>query len=408
VDGPVTTDEAVMRLTPAVGPWLLALLAAIACAAPASVQAQATAPASLASSSTAPAVPSGPAIAGDAYLHDWPADADPARVGAQLAANFAGDDPAGSKHYKLACAWYGALDVAALLRDPVLLDRLVAMYAPYRGSHAGLLTGPGHVDENVFGIVPLEIAVLTGDAGLRTEGLAIADHQQARIGDQKRFAIDDMFMVTALQVQAWRASGETKYLDLAAETMVEYLDALQQDDGLFFHHADFRHKWARGNGWVAAGMTELLRELPPDHPRYPAIRGGYARMMRGLEAHQIRTGDGAGLWRQIIDSDDPRNWPETSGSAMFTYALATGVRYGWLDAASYGPVARAGWLALVERLTPDGRLRDVSDWAYRPASHPGGSSYAGDEENYYFERNRLTGDNHGQAPMLWSAAALLR
>jgi len=348
------------------------------------------------------------AASADSHLRDWPADAEPARVGARLARVFASQDPAGSRHYKLACAWYGALAVAALQSDRPLLDDLVAMYASYRDSHGDLLAGPGHVDENVFGIVPLEIARLTGDAALRGEGLALADHQRLRIGGHKRFAIDDMFMITALQVQAWRASGDPAYLDLAADTMVEYLDVLQQDDGLFVHHADFRHRWARGNGWVAAGLTELLRELPPEHPRYPAIRGGYERMMRGLKAHQIGEGDGAGLWKQVVDSDDARNWPETSGSAMFTYALVTGVRHGWLDASTYGPVARAGWLALVDRSTPDGRLRDVSDWAYKPGSHPGGASYAGDEENYYFERPRLTGDNHGQAPMLWSAAALLR
>ncbi|WP_158636466.1 glycoside hydrolase family 88/105 protein [Luteimonas marina] len=329
-------------------------------------------------------------------------------IGSRLAHAFARVDPENSRHYKLACTWYGSLAVADLLHDEALRDTLVAMYTPYRDSHADLLAGPGHVDDNVFGIVPLEIARQTRDAGLLAEGLRIADHQRARIDAHKRFAIDDMFMITALQVQAWRASGDPDYLDTAAAAMVEYLDALQQDDGLFFHHADFRHRWARGNGWVAAGMTELLRELPPDHPHHGAIRAGFERMMRGLLSHQITDGDGAGLWKQVIDSPDPRNWPETSGSAMFTYAMITGVRSGWLDASTYGPVARAGWLALVDRLTPDGELRDVSMWAYKPDSHPGGPDHAGDEENYYFQRPRLTGDQHGQAPMLWAAAALLR
>ncbi|MBB6066190.1 glycoside hydrolase family 88/105 protein [Pseudoxanthomonas broegbernensis] len=329
-------------------------------------------------------------------------------MGTRLAQAFAHADPAGSTHYKLACAWYGSLAVAGLLHDRALLDALVAMYAPYRGSHAELLAGPGHVDDNVFGIVPLEIARQAGSADLLAEGLRIADHQRARIEAHKRFAIDDMFMITALQVQAWRASGDPEYLDTAAAAMVEYLHALQQDDGLFFHHADFRHKWARGNGWVAAGMTELLRELPPDHIHHAAIRAGYERMMRGLVARQIASGEDTGLWKQIVDSDDPRNWAETSGSAMFAYALITGVRNGWLDAGAYGPAARAGWLALAGRLTPDGELRDVSMWAYKPGSHPGGPDHAGDEENYYFQRPRLTGDQHGQAPMLWAAAALLR
>lgn len=344
----------------------------------------------------------------DAHFRDWPTGADPATVGALVARVFDGIDLDGSKHYKMACAWYGSLAVAALLKDQSLLDALIAKYAPYRNGYAELLQGRGHVDDNVFGIVPLEIARHLEDPAVLAEGLSIADHQGANIASQKRIAIDDMFMVAALQVQAYRASGAQRYLDVAASAMVEYLDALQQDDGLFFHHRDFRHKWARGNGWVAAGMTELLRELPPAHPDHAAIRRGYERMMRGLAEHQIEDGEGAGLWKQVLDSNDARNWAETSGSAMFTYALTTGVRSGWLDAETFGPVARAGWLALVGRLTGTGELQDVSDWAYKPFSHPGGPSYAGDEENYYFQRPRLTGDNHGQAPVLWSAAALLR
>ena len=390
-----------MRLIPSF-PWpLLALLALVLVA----CSPTRTAHTPISAQPLAP--PAGTDDAG-AWFRDWPEGTDPAQVGARLAHAFARADPEGSRHYKLACTWYGSLTVADLLQDASLRDALVAMYAPYRGSHADLLAGPGHVDDNVFGIVPLEIARQVRDAALLAEGLAIADHQRARIDAHKRFAIDDMFMITALQVQAWRASGNPAYLDTAADAMVEYLDALQQDDGLFSHHGDFRHRWARGNGWVAAGMAELLRELPPDHPRHAAIRSGFERMMRGLVPHQITEGDGAGLWMQIVDSPDPRNWPETSGSAMFTYAMITGVRNGWLDASTYGPIARAGWLALAKRLTPEGELRDVSMWAYKPGSHPGGPDYAGDEENYYFERPRLTGDQHGQAPMLWAAAALLR
>jgi rhamnogalacturonyl hydrolase YesR len=233
------------------------------------------------------------------------------------------------------------------------------------------------------------------------------EHQLANINTQKRFAIDDMFMITALQVQAYRVSRDVKYLNLAASTMVEYLTRLQQADGLFFHHEDFEHKWARGNGWFAAGMAELLSELPRSHTNLAAVRTGYEKMMSGLRDYQLTSGAGAGLWNQIVDSDDSRNWAETSGSAMFTYALVTGVRAGWLDPNTYGPLARAGWLALVAKLDTQGRLRDVSDWAYKPESHQGGPTYAGDEENYYFDRPKLTGDNHGQAPVLWSAAALL-
>lgn len=338
---------------------------------------------------------------------DWPAEVQPAVVGKKLAQVFLAETPADAKHYKVACAWYGALVVASKLGETDLVNSLIAEYDSYKSSWASLLAGTGHVDENVFGIVPLEISRHDDEALYLNEGLSIADHQVTNINSHKRFAIDDMFMITGLQVQAYRASGDEEYLDLAASVMVEYLNRLQQDDGLFFHHEDFHHKWGRGNGWFAAGMAELIRELPVTHNNYPAVRAGYEKMMNGLLSYQIKDGNGVGLWKQIVDSDDSRNWPETSGSAMFTYALISGVRAGWLDPASFGPAARAGWLALVGKLTAEGRLQDISDWAYKPASHEGGPSYAGDEENYYFERPKLTGDNHGQAPMMWSAGALL-
>jgi len=343
----------------------------------------------------------------DAHFKDWPTEADPAAVGKKLAQLFLAETPSDPKHYKVACAWYGALVVSAKLNETALLGSLIAEYDSYKGTWAELLGGTGHVDENVFGIVPLEISMHSDDPSYLQEGLAIADHQFENIQTHKRFAIDDMFMITGLQVQAYRASGDIKYLNLAASVMVEYLERLQQTDGLFFHHEDFHHKWGRGNGWFAAGMAELIQELPMTNADYAAVRDGYEKMMNGLLSYQIKDGAGAGLWKQIVDSDDSRNWPETSGSAMFTYALISGVRAGWLDTDTFGPSARAGWLALVSKLNAEGRLQDISDWAYKPASHEGGPSYAGDEENYYFERPKLTGDNHGQAPVMWGAGALL-
>ena len=72
-----------------------------------------------------------------------------------------------------------------------------------------------------------------------------------------------MYMLTILELQAYRATGDSKYLDRAANEMVAYLDKLQQPNGLFYHAPDVPFFWGRGDGWVAAGMTEMLRSLPP-------------------------------------------------------------------------------------------------------------------------------------------------
>lgn len=368
----------------------------------------------------------------DKYFGDWPAGSDPLAVGKKAAEVFrgqtlatgSGNDPNDSyKHYKDACAWYGSLSIAGLANDQALIDALIAKYEPYKGTW-GYFDPPtrqnpnqGHVDDNVFGIVPLEIAKFRTDAIYVDEGGIAAKHQLAFMPEQIRFAIDDMFMITSLQMQAYRVIMEEDerkpHLDDAAVTMELYLRTMQEaDTGLFPHHRDnaaFRISWGRGNGWYAAGMAEMIRELPEGHEFADEIRAGYLKMMEGLLESQIPEGQpGAGLWKQVVDSADSRNWPETSGSAMFAYALISGVRLGWLDVETFGPAARAAWLGLVAKVNSSGQIQDISDWAYLPSSHQGGPSYAGDEENYYFQRPKLTGDNHGQAPLMWAAAALVR
>src|SRR5262245_54557516 len=94
--------------------------------------------------------------------------------------------------------------------------------------------------------------------------------------------IDDMYMITMIQSQAYRATKDRKYIDRAAKEMVLYLDSLQKPNGLFYHAPDVPFYWGRGNGWMAAGMSELLRVLPKDNAHYDRILKGYQTMMTSL------------------------------------------------------------------------------------------------------------------------------
>jgi rhamnogalacturonyl hydrolase YesR len=267
---------------------------------------------------------------------------------------------------------------------------------------------PNHVDNTVFGAVPFELYMQTQDARYLMMGKAIADAQwtapqgkddtpEARglmergLTWQTRLWIDDMFMITMVQAQAFRATGDRAYINRAAKEMVVYLNELQRPNGLFYHAPDVPFFWSRGNGWMAAGMAELLRSVPADNPDRPRILEGYRTMMASLLKYQ-----GAdGMWRQLID--DAGSWPETSGTGMFAFAMITGVKNGWLDAKAYGPAARKAWLALVTYIDQNGDIRDVCEGTNKKADH-----------QYYLDRKRITGDLHGQAPVLWCAAALLR
>jgi rhamnogalacturonyl hydrolase YesR len=353
----------------------------------------------------------------------WPKGGSPKEVGARVAerfvatphTNFGRPTPPGSITYPETCAWYGALTFARLSKNRALTRQLIARFDPLFGAQAHLIPTADHVDPCVFGAVPLELHIQTRDARYLSIGKTIADRQwapptperlatlkpedrpmveqavKAGLSQQTRFWIDDMYMITLLQVQAFRATGDQTYIERAAREMVAYLDKLQQPNGLFYHAPDVPFFWGRGNGWTAAGMAELLRSLPGGHPNRPRILESYRKMLATLLQYQGEDG----MWRQLIDR--PEAWPETSCTGMFTFAMVTGVKNGWLDRAPYTRAASKGWLGLISYINSDSDVREVCE----------GTNKKNDYQ-YYLERKRNVGDLHGQAPILWSAAALLR
>lgn len=334
------------------------------------------------------------------YFTNWPQGYDPAEVGKRVSEHFVTSPHqyTATLHYSEVATWYGALTYAQLTHNDALRTALVHKYEPLEpgGAEASRIPQRHHVDDSIFGIIPLEISIQTHEPKFLAEGKAWADRQWENpqpdgLSAETRYWIDDMYMLTILQLEAYRATHDRKYLDRDAKEMVSYLDRLQKPNGLFYHAEDVPYFWGRGDGWVAAGMAEMLRDLPPDHPQRARILQGYRTMMAALLKYQGQDG----MWRQLIDK--PESWPESSSSAMFTFALITGVKQGWLDAPTYGPAARRGWLAVAGYIDQNNDITSVCE----------GTGKKNDLE-YYLLRKRRTGDFHGQAPVLWAVSALLR
>jgi len=349
-------------------------------------------------------------------LKDWPKGTSPKEIGLRVAelfvatphTNFNRVTPPKVITYPETCTWYGALTFAKETGNKKLAQQLAQRFEPLFGSRDTLIPVPDHVDYTVFGSVPLELFMQTKEQRYFDIGKRFADKQWGppegkRVKEeshrfynkgltwQTRLWIDDMFMITAVQSQAYRATGDRSYIDKAAKEMVFYLDSLQQPNGLFYHAPDVPFFWARGDGWMAAGMSELLRSLPKDNPDRPRIMEGYKKMMATLLKYQAEDG----MWRQLID--DTASWKETSSTGMFTFAFITGVKHGWLDKKIYAPAARKAWLTLVSYLNDKAEISEVCE----------GTNKKNDRQ-YYIDRKRNIGDLHGQAPVLWCATALLR
>jgi rhamnogalacturonyl hydrolase YesR len=356
-------------------------------------------------------------------LGPWPSGSSPKEVGLRVANRFVASPhfnygrpgPPSVITYPESCTWYGALTFAKVTGDDELRGRLVERFEPLFEAEKAMVPVPDHVDYTVFASVPLEIYLQTKDPRHLALGKDMADKQWGEpfgkratpeaweyhkkgLTWQTRMWIDDMFMITAAQTQAHRATGDRKYVERAAKEMVVYLDELQKPNGLFYHAPDAPFFWGRGDGWMAAGMSELLRALPSGDPNRARIMAGYRTMMASLLKYQDR----AGMWHQLID--DPEAWPETSSTGMFAFAFITGVKEGWLDRKVYGEAERKAWLALVTYIDEHADVREVCQGTNKHDPAKNGP----DGRAYYLARERATGDLHGQAPVLWCATALLR
>jgi rhamnogalacturonyl hydrolase YesR len=180
----------------------------------------------------------------------------------------------------------------------------------------------------------------------------------------------------------YAATHDAQYLDYIDKHWWETSDLLYDPQRhLYFRDVTFLHKtdergnpifWSRGNGWVMGGIARTLDYVPKDRPS----RAKYETQLREMAAAAATLQDPeTGLWHSnLLDpADYPQ--PETSGSALITFALAWGVNHGVLDRATYQPVIAKAWRGLVGQIYADGRLGNIQQTGAAPAHYLPSSSY---------------------------------
>ena len=296
-------------------------------------------------------------------------------------------------HYAEACAAFGAIKLVGYLKDKETVRKLALRYD--RVINENIPNTANHVDANVYGILPLELYMQNKEEKYLKQGLELADGQWKNplpdgMTSQTRYWIDDIYMIGCLQIQAYKSTGKMIYLERAALEIDSYIQRLQQANGLFFHGLDAPFYWGRGNGWVAAGLAELLSVLPENNLHYKSILNGYKKMMKTLVENQAEDG----MWRQLIDKEE--SFKETSSTGMFGFAMTVGVKKGLLPAEPYRSASKKAWNTLTKYIDQDGKVHEVCV----------GTGQSKDI-NFYLTRPRTIGDMHGQAAVLWFAYSLL-
>jgi rhamnogalacturonyl hydrolase YesR len=162
--------------------------------------------------------------------------------------------------------------------------------------------------------------------------------------------VEDFFFAGTMLGRAFLSTGESNYADMLAEFLLS-ADTLQAN-GLWWHCKASPFFWGRGNAFAALGFAEALTYLPEEHPSREELLHTHLVHLEGLVKHQ----DESGMWHQVIDL--PETYLEFSATAMIGYALARGLREGWLDE-EWRPILDKTWNGIAARISDEGELEHV-------------------------------------------------
>jgi rhamnogalacturonyl hydrolase YesR len=176
---------------------------------------------------------------------------------------------------------------------------------------------------------------------------------------------DALYMVMPVMTKMYRLTGEQKYLDKLYQNLL-YSDSIMLDGetGLYFRDAKYvwpKHKsvngkkdfWARGDGWVLAGLAKVLQDMPEGYVRQPWFVNKYTRLARAVAQLQ----QPQGYWTRSMADPEHAPGPETSGTAFFTYGLLWGMNHGYLSKEEFQPVVERAWDYLTTTaLQPSGKV----------------------------------------------------
>lgn len=203
-----------------------------------------------------------------------------------------------------------------------------------------------------------------------------AEHKIARAKEVMQFEMstakndywwwaDGLYMVMPVMTKLYKLTGDQKY----SEKLYEYFTyansiMYDQEEKLYYRDAKYiypKHKsangkkdfWARGDGWVFAGLAKVLKDLPENDPHRKEYLTKYKNMAKAIAKSQQKEG----YWTRSMLDPEHAPGAETSGTAFFTYGLLWGINNGHLKAKTYLPTANKAWKYLSETaLQQDGKV----------------------------------------------------
>ncbi len=226
--------------------------------------------------------------------------------------------------------------------------------------------------------------------------------------------LDGLYMAQPFYSEYSVVYGEDNWNDIANQFVWMEKHALDPKTGLHYHGWDESreqkwankttgqspHFWGRAMGWYAMGLVDTLDHFPKDHPRRGELIAILNREAAAIEKYQDKA---SGVWWDILDlGGKEKNYLESSASAMFVYALARGVREGYLPT-RYMKVAVRGWDGIKKEFIKTNAQGETNWEGTVSVSGLGGNPYRDGSYEYYMSEKLRTNDAKGLGPAIKAA-----
>src|SRR5829696_4494547 len=229
--------------------------------------------------------------------------------------------------------------------------------------------------------------------------------------------LDGLYMGEPFYAEYSMITGEDNWNDIANQFVWMETHARDSKTGLLYHGWDESkqqrwadkttgrspHFWGRAMGWYAMALVDTLDYFPKDNPRRNELIAILNREAAAIESVQDKT---TGVWWQVLDKPGEKgNYMEASAGVMFVYALAKGVRLGYLPA-KYSRVAQKGWDGAKKQFIKVNSQGGTDLEGTVAVSGLGGNPYRDGSYEYYIGEKTRTNDPKGLGAAIQAAVEM--
>ncbi|WP_226163665.1 glycoside hydrolase family 88/105 protein [Hymenobacter terricola] len=230
--------------------------------------------------------------------------------------------------------------------------------------------------------------------------------------------LDGLYMAEPFAAEYSKLFGRPKgFDDVALQFAQVEKHMVDSKTGLLYHGYDESREqkwadkttglspnfWSRGMGWYAMALVDVLDYFPKNHPQRAQLIKDLQRLAPVLARYQDPA---TGGWWQVTDQGTRAgNYIETSGSCMFVYALAKGVRLGYLDK-KYAPVAKKGYDGIVKKFVQPAPGGGLNLEGTVSVGGLGGQPYRDGSYEYYLAEPIKQNDFKGIGPFIMASVEM--